>query len=266
MLNGLDLFSGIGGITEALMPWVRPIAYCEIDRFSQAVLLSRMDRGEIPIAPIWDNVISLGAAQLPPIDIVYGGFPCQDISIAGNGKGLEGERSGLFFEIARLAREIRPTFLFLENVPAIRTRGLGTVIEALASLGYDCRWTMLSAAEIGAPHKRERWFLLAYANSAKLREQPRRIGGSNREKEVIFRDDGDKEYLANTNSEGLEIGSPWQTTKQQTTFRKSWWELEPSMGRVVDGLPARRDRIKALGNAVVPQQAREAFRELMELK
>ncbi|NCX93455.1 MAG: DNA cytosine methyltransferase [Gammaproteobacteria bacterium] len=122
-MNGLDLFSGIGGIGLALEPWVRTVAYCEREPYAQGVLLSRMQSGDIDRAPIWDDVTTLRGDMLPRIDIISGGFPCQDISVAGLGKGLAGERSGLFFEIARLVRECQPRFVFLENVPAIRTRG-----------------------------------------------------------------------------------------------------------------------------------------------
>lgn len=161
-MNGLDLFSGIGGLALALEPWVRPIAYCENDRYAQAVLLSRMSKGDLSVAPIWDDVRTLTGDYIPEtIDIVSGGFPCQDISSAGRGEGLEGKRSGLFFELMRIVEEVSPAFVFLENVPAIRTRGLAKVIGTLSDLRYDCRWTRVSAAEVGAPHLRERWFLLA---------------------------------------------------------------------------------------------------------
>jgi DNA (cytosine-5)-methyltransferase 1 len=168
-LNGLDLFSGIGGIGLALEPWVRTVAYCEREPYAQGVLLSRMQSGEIDRAPIWDDVTTLRGDMLPRIDIVFGGFPCQDLSVAGAGKGLAGERSGLFFEIIRLVKEISPRFVFLENVPAIRTRGLSEVVDAFTKIGYDCRWTCLSASDVGAPHKRERWFLLASPNSKRKR-------------------------------------------------------------------------------------------------
>jgi len=231
-MNGLDLFSGIGGLTIALSEWVNPIAYCENDRYAQSVLLSRMSEGLLPVAPIWDDVTTLNASMLPTeIEIIYGGFPCQDISVAGLGKGLEGKRSGLFFEIMRLAKEIKPAFIFLENVPAIRTRGLETVVGELSGAGYDCRWGMLSAYDVGAPHKRERWFLLAH-----------------------------------TNSERLEIRELRDTRQQPPTFRGDWWGVESSVCRVAVGLPNRVDRIKCLGNAVVPMQAREAFRRLSGVK
>jgi DNA (cytosine-5)-methyltransferase 1 len=166
MLNGLDLFSGIGGMAVGLTDWVRPVVYCEIDKYCQAVLLSRMQSAELPIAPIFDDVRGLSSRHFGiPIDIIVGGFPCQDISVAGNGEGLEGKRSGLFFEIIRLASELRPSFIFLENVPAIAVRGLDRVLLELTALGYDSRWTVVSAAEVGACHLRERWFLLAHANN-----------------------------------------------------------------------------------------------------
>ena len=237
MLCGLDLFSGIGGISLALSPWVEPIAYCENDRYAQAVLLLRMSTGELPTAPIWDDITTLPAGELPAIDIIYGGFPCQDISVAGHAAGLEGQRSGLFFEVVRLASDIRPRFIFLENVPAITTRGLGTVVGEMVRLGYDCRWTILSAQEVGANHQRKRWFLLAHANY---------IGRDGRA--GVFGPTGRRQS---------------EDSSCEDASKGSWWATEPDVGRVVDGLPQRMDRVKCLGNAVVPLQAREAFKELM---
>src|SRR4051812_38162099 len=103
-MNGLDLFSGIGGLGLALADWVTPVAYCENDRYAQSVLLSRMASGELLLAPIWDDVRTLTGQQLPRIDCLYGGFPCQDLSAAGAGRGLAGERSGLYWQIERLVR------------------------------------------------------------------------------------------------------------------------------------------------------------------
>ena len=228
LLNGLDLFSGIGGLSIALRDWVQPIAYCEIDLYCQGVLLSRMADGSIRRSPIWDDIKTLQGHEFSaPIDIIYGGFPCQDISIAGAGKGLEGERSGLFFEIVRLAKEIQPSFIFLENVPAITERGGIRVVREITEMGYDCRWCVISAASIGAKHKRDRWFLLAHSSSQRL--------------------------------EGKIRNKP----KIQNITGSGFWEVEPSICRVADGIPNRMDRIKALGNAVVPEQAKKAFKILM---
>ncbi len=239
-MNGLDLFSGIGGLTIALEDWVRPVAYCERDPYAQAVLLSRQQSGELPLAPIWGDVTSLSASMLPEIDIISGGFPCQDISAAGIGTGLGGERSSLFFEIVRLAKESKAKFIFLENVPAIRTRGLLEVIRALADIGYDCRWTCVSAAEVGAVHIRKRWFLLAHANGERLREEQReKLTPSKRPMEP--------------NSEG----------STRSSSRPSRGALKPRVDRTGDGLSFCVDRNSCLGNSVVPIQAKEAFKKLI---
>lgn len=243
-MYGLDLFSGIGGITLALLPWVQPVAYCEIEPYAQGVLLSNMQAKTLPRAPIWDDVRTLKGDMLPNIDIITGGFPCQDISIAGRGKGLEGERSGLFFEVLRLIDEINPTFIFLENVPAITTRGGITVVNEITARGYDCRWTTLSASEVGAPHKRERWWLLAHTNSELVRKQPGRERRQKGESAIKPGIDGTPRKMARQ----LDLPS---------------WPTEPEVGRVADGISFRMDRIKGLGNSVVPQQARQAFKELI---
>lgn len=316
MLHGLDLFSGYGGIALALSGWVKPIAYCEIEKYCQGILLSRMAEGLLPEAPIWDDVRTLSGDQFTeiPIDIIYGGFPCQDISCAGNGKGLEGERSGLFFEIMRLAKEIKPKLLFLENVSAIRTKGLSVVLQQLAEAGYDCRYGFLSAYDMGAPHLRERWFLLAHASSVGIWDtkifgekcQSTSVSFNHGQEKSLaysksngweqgFKNTGGsdermgprKEYgfrhvcetMANTNSSGRLRKDSSQSKKWINNLKslgegnhkrwkntESWWKIEPDVGRVVDGCPARVDRIKALGNGVVPMQAREAFKRLMGIK
>lgn len=263
MLNGLDLFSGIGGLSLALAPWVRPVAYCENERYAQSVLLSRMYGGDLPHAAIWNDVKSLSSKYLPDVDIIYGGFPCQDISVAGPRIGLEGKRSGLYWQLHRLVKEIKPTFVFLENVPGIRTKGLREVVESLTSIGYDCRWTVVSAAELGAPHLRKRWFLLAHSNKSKLRDKSDRFTG--RKDPSKSTNNGEKKQMAYSESKRLQGGEkkPFKA-KAFTGFKRGgWWKSEPNVGRVVNGLPFRVDRIKALGNAVVPAQAKKAFEKLI---
>lgn len=264
MINGLDLFSGIGGISLALQDWVRPIAYCEIDRYARAALLSRMQDGLLSQAPIWDDVSTLRRKNIQcKVDIIYGGFPCQDISVAGNGEGLEGERSGLFFEIIRLARELRPKFIFLENVPAITIRGLDRVLLEITSLGFDCRWTTVSAQEVGACHIRNRWFLLAYANGSDIWKQSGGISGTPWAKEERITGNQSKEgALAYTSCERLErIRREKPPLAKPCGYGRQY--SEPSLRRGDYGLLNRVDRIKGLGNAVVPMQAREAFIRLL---
>lgn len=326
-MNGLDLFSGIGGISLALSPWVRTIAYCENDDYAQGVLLSRMADGQLDVGPIWDDVRTLSGGMLPRVEIITGGFPCQDISVAGTGAGLGGRRSGLFFEIVRLTRDLRPRFVFLENVPAIAVRGLDRVLLEFTSLGYDCRWTIVSAAEMGAPHLRERWFLLAHANGVERGGEYGRRRTSDRDWDVpaVTRDDGEAGDVSDSPGVGRrqiwqghgnvgrscprEVAYPtcertrglparsWSEGKGEAdAHRKSeglantdgprlerwldsvaaWNEFpigggggswpsgvpQPSLRRGDDGLSNRVDRLRGLGNAVVPLQAREAFRRL----
>lgn len=290
MLNGLDLFSGIGGIGLALAPWVRPIAYCEIDPYARAVLLSRMADGSIANAPIWDDVCTLRGSDLPSVDIIFGGFPCQDLSLAGARAGLDGKRSGLFFQIMRLVDEVQPSFIFLENVPGVRQHA-NRVFAELAARGFDARWLHLAASDVGAPHKRERWWCLAAnTNSFDVRNKQGRIESRPGLAGPGF--DGTSQPLANTKGIG---GGSFRTKEQEPQrtdrisgggalgdthserqpqpqgvepeqwrrpFDASWWSSEPDVGRVAHGVPKRVDRLRGLGNAVVPATAREAFRIL----
>jgi DNA (cytosine-5)-methyltransferase 1 len=287
MLYGLDLFTGVGGITLALQDYVTPLAYCEIDTYAQSVLLQRMQEGYLPKAPIWDDIRSLQVEELPRIDIIYGGSPCQDISVAGRQAGLEGERSGLIFEVFRLIDETKAPFIFLENVPNIRTKGAERICKELAERGYDCRWCNISARDVGALHKRERWFLLAYSTSLGYADK---TGLQEKRTEQQATRIEQSSVLSNTECEGLherykhqarqvtgcsgELQSDW-TAKSE--FRgisnglpegldSSIWEKEwEGVPRVIKGLPNRVDRIKALGNSVVPLQVREAFKMLIGL-
>lgn len=255
MLNGLDLFSGIAGNTLGLRQYVKTVAYCEADKHAQSVLLSRMSDGSIERAPICTDVTKLDGNELKGIiDIIVGGFPCQDISVAGKGVGLAGKRSGLFFELCRLVEEIKPTFVFLENVPAIRTRGLREVVRSLTDLGYDCRWACVSAAEVGAPHLRKRWFLLAYSDTKRYSSKSEYNKAISEEQFRTFRS---SKMLFQRTSGTVEPNTDYYSAS------RDYWTVEPNVGRVVDGLPLRVDRIKRLGNAVVPLQAKVAFEKLI---
>lgn len=214
----LDLFSGIGGFSLGLeRAGMQTVAFCEIKPFCRAVLAKHW-----PEVPTYENVETLTAKQLAAdgivADVICGGFPCQDISVAGKGAGLAGARSGLWWEFYRLIQEIRPRYAIIENVAALRHRGLDAVLGSLSALGYDAEWHCIPASAIGAPHRRDRLWIVAY---------PR--------------------------CESAQVPPEGRFSAIQIPQRHSWWEVEPAVGRMVDGVPKRLDRLKALGNAVVPQ-------------
>lgn len=171
----IDLFSGIGGFALALHPSVQTVLFCENNVLCQQVL-----HHQFPSIPIQQDVQTLasqltwkdqewyyGEARLGSIEMICGGFPCQDISVnKRNAQGLDGPKSGLFFSAMEVVRKVRPPYVFLENVPAIRTRGLQQVLNTFAEAGYVCRWRMVSAFEVGSPQNRRRWFCLATRQDA----------------------------------------------------------------------------------------------------
>jgi site-specific DNA-cytosine methylase len=164
-MNELALFAGAGGgiLGGYLLGW-RTVCAVEIEDYPRRVLLQRQADGILPRFPIWDDVTTFnGKPWRGKIDIVTGGFPCQDISVAGKGAGLDGERSGLWKEMARIIGEVRPSYVFVENSPILTSRGLGRVLGDLATMGYDARWGVLGADDAGAPHRRKRIWILANA-------------------------------------------------------------------------------------------------------
>lgn len=237
-----SLFSGIGGFElglERAIPNSTTLWQVEQDKFCQRIL-----RKHWSSATIYNDVKDINKHNVASIDILCGGFPCQDISIVGNGKGIvkDETRSGLWWEMHRIIDELRPRVAVLENVPAITFRGGQQVIGSLAQIGYDAEWIVISAQQFGAPHKRERWFCVAYP------------GGKRCEKK-------DGESLQPT-SEGQGIWSmPISTSASRSTTYTTgtgYWRSshpEPLIRRVDDGVSRRLDspRLKALGNAIVPQ-------------
>jgi DNA (cytosine-5)-methyltransferase 1 len=227
----LDLFSGIGGFSLGLerSEGFKTVAFCEIDPFCRKVLAKHW-----PSVPQYHDIRELTAAQLAAdgigVDAICGGFPCQDISIAGSGAGIEGERSGLWSEFARLIGELRPDFAIVENVSALLGRGLGNVLGDLAALGYGSEAHCIPAAAVGAPHRRDRVWIVANANGTGLSDG-RQAGVSASESQAKWR-------MAFTQSQ--RCCSPW-------------WAIEPNVDRMANGIPRRVDRLRSLGNAVVPQ-------------
>jgi DNA (cytosine-5)-methyltransferase 1 len=171
-MNELALFAGAGGgiLGGHLLGW-RTVCAVEIEEYPRSVLLARQDDGLLPPFPIWDDICTFdGRPWRGIVDVVSGGFPCQDISAAGKGAGITGERSGLWREMARVIGEVRPRFVFVENSPLLVGRGLAVVLADLAKMGYDARWGVVGAHHAGAPHKRDRiWIMASDANEGERR-------------------------------------------------------------------------------------------------
>jgi DNA (cytosine-5)-methyltransferase 1 len=143
----------------------------EWDAYAASVLVARQNDGTLPPFPIWDDVQTFdGRPWQGRVDVVSGGFPCQDISVAGKGAGINGERSGMWKHMARIIREVQPRFVFVENSPALTSRGLGIVLGDLAALGYDAKWCVLGASDVGAPHRRKRIWVLADADGQRFKK------------------------------------------------------------------------------------------------
>ena len=272
-MNELALFAGAGGgiLGGHLLGW-RTVCAVEWEAYPASVLLARQNDGSLPPFPIWDDVCTFdGRPWSGIIDVVSGGFPCQDISIAGNGDGLDGERSGMWREMARIIGEVRPRFAFVENSPMLVTRGLERVLADLTAMGYDSRWGVVSAADIGANHQRGRiWIVGKNTNPQCLgREKRPNEQGTHGNRKTS----GQSSHLRQTqphqmgDTQRAGFSSCVMGQGQEQPWRASigsaqWWEIEPPMDRVVDGMADRVDRLKAIGNGQVPLCAASAWRLL----
>lgn len=325
-LTFVELFAGIGGFSLGFeRAGMECIGHCEINPYAQKVL-----RKNWPNVPLWDDVKKLKPSDLGSPDIICGGFPCQDLSVAGKQKGIHGERTGLFQEIIRLCRDVRPKYIVLENVRQLSSKQdwFCEVLARLCEIGYDAEWEVISAAQFGAPHKRERVWIVAYPRctlwTGGNEEGKHREEGERRTTSKLEQPSSSPETMAYPNSQwkpqqegviqderrwagynGESISYPHEVrlqeerTKQQATRlnqlcgqvpnsssenRSSWglsereekekptsgkrcenegwpsswekiWAAEPNVGRVAYGVPQRVDRLKCLGNALVPQIA-----------
>lgn len=167
-MNELALFAGAGGgILGGILNGWRTVCAVELNAYKATILAQRQNDGILRPFPIWSDVRTFDPEPWRGIvDVVSAGFPCQDISIAGKGKGLEGKKSGLYFEVPRIVRGIKPRFVWLENSPILTSRGIDRVCRDLASMGYDAIWGVLGAHKAGAYHRRDRIWILAYTDSA----------------------------------------------------------------------------------------------------
>ena len=226
-----SLFAGIGGFD---LGFERAGFVCrwqvEIDDYATKILKKHW-----PKVHRERDIRECSASNLERVDCIIGGFPCQDISYAGRGAGLDGERSRLFFEAVRLVRELQPRAVVLENVAALLTRGLDRVLGTLAEIGYDAQWHCIPAASVGAPHIRDRVFVIATMADANLTgQQARTVEKPKRQP---------KGSLERLKLRGASLQA------------RGRWATEPAVGRVANGIPSRMDRLRCLGNAIVPQVA-----------
>ena len=269
----LDLFSGIGGFSLGLhnAGGFETVAFCEIDKFCQKVL--RKNFKDVPILSdiskigyfnnnLWEHSISYDWYE-GKIDVICGGFPCQDISVAGKQKGITNEtRSGLWNEYKRIIKEVKPRWVIIENVRNLLNNGLAIVLKDLHEIGYNAEWQVISARSVGACHLRERLWIVAYPNttrfqSAWAKQQTTRTSGCA------------NSSLCNktrnaSNSDNFRFWPTFTTEEEKlkwwaeaTASFRNWWQIESSICRVDDGLSDRLDkeranRIKSLGNSIVP--------------
>lgn len=255
-----SLFSGIGGFElglERAIPNLETVWQVEQNKFCQSILKKHW-----PNSKIYNDVCAVGAHNLTPVDILCGGFPCQDISTAGKMEGIHGKKSGLWFEMWRIISELRPRIIVLENVPVITIRGLETVLGGLAKLGYDAEWGIVAARDFGAPHLRKRWFCVAYANENRPRQKSKI---QTRRDAFIKSDNRQFTYTIKTRCKC----APGTTKpmgacnlfkcincKNGGLQQKNYWQNEkapPGLCELDDGIPARVAKLAALGNAIVPQ-------------
>lgn len=275
-------------LASRLLGW-STVCAVELKPYPRKVLLQRQRDGILEPFPIWDDVCTFdGNPWRGSVDVISGGFPCQDISQAGSGKGLSGERSSLVYEMLRIAQEVQPRFIWAENSARLRANGLGAIVTTLERMGYDCAWCVLGARHVGAPHRRDRLWLLAHANSYPIRKQrkrPRRKGRTANEpgdhgivglvcdtngnsqprrpvdaqKMAKLCGDLQDADSAQRQRDGLPVG----VQAQHAEFSGAgWWQTEPTLDRVVNGFPGRLDQLRAIGNGQVPQVAALAWRIL----
>jgi DNA (cytosine-5)-methyltransferase 1 len=268
-MNILDLFSGIGGFSLGLeRAGMRTVAFCEIDPHARKVLNKHW-----PDVPVFTDVSTLTKDDLnEQIDVIAGGFPCQDISTAGRGAGLSGSRSGLWFQFHRLIKEIQPRYAIIENVSALRSRGLDQVLWSLFEIGYDAEWHCIPASAVGAPHRRDRIWIVAYPRHTRVLQRGQYVDGSEKSTDLrgvcggvlSWREQG--EVLADADSahsEGRRLSSG-AYAQYANTVSAGWWETEPAVGRVANGISGQAHRLRQLGNAVVPQIPELIGRAIMD--
>lgn len=298
-MRELALFAGAGGgiLGGTLLGW-RTVCAVELDKYAASVLVARQNDGFLPTFPIWDDVCTFdGRPWKGRVDVVSGGFPCQDVSSAGRGAGVQrGTKSGLWKQMARVVGEVRPQYVFVENSPLLASRGLSVVVGDLSEMGYDAQWGIVSAQEAGAPHRRERIWIAArnmadaksvFCNGGKnlssvgmgkqsisksgdgcwtqdVADSGHGSGKTKQGRSIRKKEKRKGKARADASGGRGDSGSDKEQSagKERFTGDAGWWISEPGVGRVADGVAARVDRLKAVGNGQVPAVAALAWRSM----
>lgn len=260
-MNELALYCGAGGglLGSVLLGW-HTLRAVEIEPYCREVVLRRQRDGVLPLFPIWDDIRSFdGAPWRGCVDIITAGFPCQPFSLAGQRKGEADERN-LWPETIRVIREVGPRFALLENVPGLLAHPyFGTILGDLAESGYDARWDVLGADDAGAPHRRKRLWILAYAE-CDGREQGTEDIRTGQSIPAVRSEDVDDSTGARQHRRQSQTGRALRNkARSMQSERRSRWPTEPAVGRVAHGVAHRVDRLRALGNGQVPGVVRAAW-------
>lgn len=277
-----DLFSGIGGFSLAArwMGW-RTAWFSEVEPFACRVLAHHW-----PGVPNLGDIRHIDFTSVPSVDILVGGFPCQDISHAGKKEGITGSRSKLWKEYARAIRELRPRYIVVENVAALVNRGLDVVLGDLAESGYDAEWRVYGANHVGAPQRRSRCWILGYPNSESKSQLQRgsRVEGSHAATSAgpldtvdtgrLAGGDGRQDVAHTISERGCGRIYPWQDAKNADATGQTgapgtsgeWWATEPAVGRLAHGIPNRLAQLRGLGNSIVPQCAIPIYVRIQQLE